>query len=82
MGDDAEYYMEQQAEAAQFSRACEQAVLAQKQKSLFCWVNGCEQDLLWNWEPMSRVLGVFSNLHNFFELIKTKVSGTYHDFCS
>ncbi len=77
MGDDAEYYMEQQAEAARFAHASEQAALQSNQKYLFCWVNGCEQDMSWNWEPMSRVLGIFFNLHD-----AKKIGSEYFLSCS
>lgn len=64
MGDDAEYYMEQLAEAKSYDDMCERASLAEKQKSLFCWVNGEEEDLWWSWEPMTSVHGVFFNLYD------------------
>ena len=64
MGDDAEYYIEQQESEARYEQACRQAELDRNKKSLYCWVDGHDQDIWWDWEPMSRVLGVFSKLHN------------------
>lgn len=64
MGDDAEYYIEQQEEAARFDRASEYAALDSKSKPLLCWADGVGyEDEIWSWEPMSRILGVFSDLH-------------------
>ncbi|HKO44153.1 MAG TPA: hypothetical protein VJU84_12830 [Pyrinomonadaceae bacterium] len=64
MGDDAEYYIEQQQHEALFKQACESAALDHHRKPLLCWADGvgCE-DEIWSWEPMDRILGIFSNLH-------------------
>ncbi len=64
MGDDAEYYIEQQESEAQYEQACWQAELDRNKKLLYCWVDGHDQDIWWDWEPMTRVLGIFSKLHN------------------
>lgn len=64
MGDDAEYYMEQQAEEAWFKQASEYAALESKRKPILCWADGVGyEDEIWSWEPMNRVLGIFSDLH-------------------
>lgn len=64
MGDDAEYYMEQQEEAARFERASEYAAFDSRSKPLLCWADGVGyEDEIWCWEPMNRILGVFSDLH-------------------
>lgn len=64
MGDDAEYYIEQQEEEARFNQACEYAALDSKRKPLLCWADGLGyEDEIWSWEPMNRILGIFSNLH-------------------
>lgn len=64
MGDDAEYYIEQQAEEALFKQASEYAALDSRRKPLLCWADGVGyEDEIWSWEPMSRILGVFSSLH-------------------
>lgn len=56
MGDDAEYYIEQQ--------ACGYAALDDDGKPLLCWADGVGyEDEIWSWEPLNRILGVFSNLH-------------------
>jgi hypothetical protein len=64
MGDDAEYYMEQQETEARFKQACEDAALEHNEKPLLCWADGVgAEDELWSWQPLNRILGVFSNLH-------------------
>ena len=64
MGDDAEYYMEQQEEEARFNEARDFASPSHYEKPLLCWVDGIEcEDEIWNWKPMDRILGVFSQLH-------------------
>jgi hypothetical protein len=64
MGDDAEYYIEQQEEAAQFNQASEYAALDHNTKSVLCWADGVRfEDEIWSWEPLNKILGVFSNLH-------------------
>lgn len=64
MGDDAEYYIEQQKEEARFRQACEFAALDLNSKPLLCWADGVGyEDEIWSWEPLSRILGIFSNLH-------------------
>lgn len=64
MGDDAEYYMEQSAQDRRSAEMGERADLGARQKSLFCWVNGDEENIFWCWEPRSRVSGVFFNLYD------------------
>src|SRR5215204_1615406 len=64
MSDDAEYYIEQQEEEARFNQASEYAALDSNSKPLLCWADGVGyEDEIWSWEPMNRVLGIFSNLH-------------------
>jgi hypothetical protein len=64
MGDDAEYYIEQQEEEARFRQACEYATLDPNSKSLLCWADGVAyEDEIWSWEPLNRILGIFFNLH-------------------
>ena len=64
MGDDAEYYIEQQEEEARFNQASEYAALDSNRKPLLCWADGVGyEDEIWSWEPMIKVLGIFSNLH-------------------
>lgn len=67
MGDDAEYYMEQQQEEADFQQALEYGRLSQNIKSLLCWIDKDEEEI-WSWEPLSRIAGVFSNLHHLKQL--------------
>lgn len=64
MGDDAEYYIEQQEEEARFKQASDYAALDSNSKPLLCWADGvgCE-DKIWSWEPMNKILGIFSSLH-------------------
>jgi hypothetical protein len=64
MGDDAEYYIEQQEEEARFKQASEYAALDSKRKPVLCWADGVGyEDEIWSWEPMNRILGIFSDLH-------------------
>jgi hypothetical protein len=64
MGDDADYYIEQQEEEARFNRACEYSILDHKRKPLLCWADGVAyEDEIWSWEPLDKILGIFSNLH-------------------
>ncbi|HEX6625616.1 MAG TPA: hypothetical protein VF064_18010 [Pyrinomonadaceae bacterium] len=64
MGDDAEFYIEQQEEEARFKQASEYAALDSKRKPVLCWADGVGyEDEIWSWEPMNRILGIFSNLH-------------------
>jgi hypothetical protein len=64
MGDDAEYYIEQEGLAARFERASEYAALDSDSKPLLCWADGVGyEDEIWSWEPRSRIPGVFSNLY-------------------
>lgn len=64
MGDDAEYYIEEQEEEARFKQACGDAALDDKRKPLVCWADGVGyEDEIWSWEPLDKILGVFSNLH-------------------
>ncbi len=58
MGDDAEYYIEQQEEEA---HVCQYAANLHE-KILLCWIDGVK-DEVWSWEPMNKILGVFSKLH-------------------
>lgn len=63
MGDDAEYYIEQQEEEARFKQASEYAALDSKRKPVLCWADGVGyDDEIWSWEPMNRILGIFSHL--------------------
>ncbi len=64
MGDDAEYYIEQQEEEERFKQACEYAALDRNRKPLLCWADGVGyEDEIWSWEPLNKILGIFSNLH-------------------
>lgn len=64
MGDDAEYYMEQQEEEAWFKQLSEYAVLDDNGKPLLCWADGVGyEDEIWSWEPLDKILGIFSSLH-------------------
>jgi hypothetical protein len=64
MGDDAEYYIEHQEEEARFKQACEYAALDHNRKPLLCWADGVGyEDEIWSWEPLNKILGIFSNLH-------------------
>ena len=64
MGDDADYYIEQQEEEARFNRASEYSVLDHNRKPLLCWADGVGyEDEIWSWEPLDKILGIFSNLH-------------------
>lgn len=64
MGDDAEYYIEQQEEEARFKQACDYAALDSDSKPLLCWADGVGyEDEIWSWEPLNKILGIFSNLH-------------------
>jgi hypothetical protein len=64
VGDDAEYYMEQQEEEARFNQASEYAVLDHNAKPVLCWADGVRfEDEIWSWEPLQKILGVFSDLH-------------------
>jgi hypothetical protein len=64
MGDDSEYYIEQQEEEARFKQACEYAALDRNRKPLLCWADGVGyEDEIWSWEPLNKILGIFSNLH-------------------
>jgi hypothetical protein len=64
MGDDAEYYMEQQEEQARFTQICEDSALDCNGKPLLCWADGVAyEDEIWSWEPLNKILGIFSNLH-------------------
>lgn len=61
MGDDAEYYIEQQDEEARFNQVCQYATNLHE-KVLLCWIDGVKNEI-WSWEPMNKILGVFFNLH-------------------
>ena len=64
MGDDAEYYMEQQEEEARFKQLSEYAALDDNGKPLLCWADGVGyEDEIWSWEPLDKILGIFSNLY-------------------
>ena len=63
MGDDAEYYIEQQKEEARFKQD-EYAALDRNRKPLLCWADGVAyEDEIWGWEPLTRITGIFSDLH-------------------
>lgn len=64
MGDDAEYYIEQEGKGAQFKRSCEYSAMDSNSKPLLCWADGVGyEDEIWSWEPRNKILGVFSSLH-------------------
>ena len=64
MGDDAEYYIEQQQHEARFRQSREDAALDHNSKPLLCWADGVgSEDEIWSWEPLDRILGIFSTLH-------------------
>jgi len=67
MGDDAEYYLEQQEEQSRFEQACKQArehdEWKRNRKFLFCWADGSDGEIVWAWEPRSTILEVFSDLN-------------------
>lgn len=64
MGDDAEYYIEEQQEEARFTQASEYGAIDHNRKSLLCWADGVGyEDEIWSWDPLNKILGVFSNLH-------------------
>ncbi len=64
MGDDAEHYIEEQEQQARFQEACEYATLDQNRKPLLCWADGVGyEDEIWSWEPLDKILGIFSSLH-------------------
>ena len=64
MGDDAEYYMEQQEEEARFKQLLEYMALDDNGKPLLCWADGVGyEDEIWSWEPLTKILAIFSNLH-------------------
>ena len=64
MGDDAEYYIEQQEEEARYKQLSEYAAVDDNGKPLLCWADGVGyEDEIWSWEPLDKVLGIFSTLH-------------------
>ena len=63
MGGDAAYYMEQQEEESRFKQACEYAELNRNRKLLLCWTDGDAYEI-WDWKPLTKILGIFSNLYN------------------
>ena len=64
MGNDAEYYIEQKEEEARFKQACEYAAQEHKEKPLLCRADGVGyEDEIWSWEPLNKILGIFSDLH-------------------
>jgi hypothetical protein len=64
MGDDAEYYLEQEGKGAQFKQACEYSALDSNSKPLLCWADGVRyEDETWSWEPRNKILGIFFNLY-------------------
>ena len=64
MGDDAEYYIKEQEDEARFKQASEYAALDHNRKPLLCWADGVgSEDEIWSWEPLNKILGIFSNLH-------------------
>lgn len=63
MGDDAEYYIEQQRGEARFEQD-EYVALDRNRKPLLCWADGVAyEDEIWGWEPLTRITGIFSDLH-------------------
>jgi hypothetical protein len=62
MGDDAEYYIEQQNEESRFKEHSYAADC--KRKPVLCWADGVSyEDEIWDWEPLARINGIFSELH-------------------
>ena len=59
---DAEYYIEQQEEEAQF-RHLSNAVNTQNVKPLFFWTDTGAGEAIWDWQPLSVVHGIFADLH-------------------
>jgi hypothetical protein len=62
MGDDAEYYIEQQEIERRLAEAFKNAELDRNRKSLLTWAGGLE-DEVWSWEPLERIDGVFADLY-------------------
>jgi len=62
VGDDAEYMMELEAEEAAHERLVLQSQMDAPRRPLLTWVDG-ELDDVWDWEPATRVLDVFGQLH-------------------
>jgi hypothetical protein len=62
VGDDAEYLMELQAEEAAHERLILQSQIDAPRRPLLAWVDGELEDV-WDWEPATRVLDVFGQLH-------------------
>jgi hypothetical protein len=64
MGDDAEHYIEEHEEKERFRQADKYAALDHNRKPLLCWADGVGyEDEIWSWEPLDKILGIFSNLH-------------------
>lgn len=60
---DAEYYIEQQEEEARFQQANEEVASQSNSKPLLCWTDELPGEEVWIWKPMSKVVGVFAELH-------------------
>jgi hypothetical protein len=67
MGDDAEYYMQLQEEEARFKFSQALGYAGRNKKPLLCWTDGYAGEI-WDWEPLTKVLHVFSNLHNVSQI--------------
>lgn len=63
MGDDAEYYLEQMQENADFLQKVAYDIASERTKSVFCCLDNSDFYDIWSWEPLSRVEDVFSVLH-------------------
>ena len=61
MGDDAEYYIEQEEADARLAQAIESENLDRNRKPVICWTD-LEDEEIWSWQPLARVTDVFSNL--------------------
>ena len=49
---------------ARVKQAWEYAVSDHNRKPLLCWADGVAyEDEIWSWEPLNKILGIFSNLH-------------------
>jgi hypothetical protein len=57
---DAEYYMEQQEEEARFQQA---STSDKDTKLLLCWTDKRPGEEVWDWQPLSKVPGIFAELH-------------------
>jgi hypothetical protein len=64
VGDDAEYQMELDSEADSQAELERQSAEAEPCRPLLCWDDG-ELGYIWDWEPATRVYGIFSDLHDY-----------------